>query len=103
MVDIEQLWGQLRTALTPAARWGNLSEHTLGNSAERHSVLVVEAAEYVPTLIKSTEIVFPSGLIIRGDFRFNALEISGEMTNRIQFSGTLQSSGAWTVNPGVEG
>jgi predicted secreted protein len=61
--------------------------------------LVTDGGAVSPTLIKSGTIVFPSGLEIAGDFRLNSVEISGEVAGRVQFSGTLQSTGAWTVTP----
>ncbi len=53
-------------------------------------------------LVKATDIEFPWGLVIRGSFRLNGLDITGEKSDKIQFSGTLQSSGAWTINPDQE-
>lgn len=65
----------------------------------KDDVLVLEAAAVTPTLIKSADLVFASGLTISGSFRLNSFESSGESAGRIQFSATLQSSGAWTVTP----
>jgi predicted secreted protein len=62
-------------------------------------VLLSVAAGAAPTLITADEIEFPSGLTITGSFRFNTYEVSGEVAGRVQFSGTLQSSGAWVVTP----
>ena len=62
--------------------------------------LLIDAADPATTaLIEAADIVFPSGLILRGDFRLNGIEVSGESAGRVQFSGTLQSTGAWTLIP----
>lgn len=61
--------------------------------------LVTDGGAVSPTLIDDADIVFPSGLTISGNFRLNNVEISGEVAGRVQFSGTLQSTGAWTVTP----
>ena len=65
----------------------------------KNDVLLVAAGAASPTLIEDCEIEYPSGLIIAGDFRLNNYESSGESANRVQFSATLQSTGAWTVTP----
>lgn len=65
----------------------------------KDDVLLNAAGAASPTLIEDCEIEFQSGLIIAGDFRFNSYESSGESANRIQFSATMQSTGAWTVTP----
>ena len=54
------------------------------------------AAAADPTLITADELQFHSGAKITGNFRFNSFEASGESAGRVQFSGSLQSSGAWT-------
>lgn len=61
--------------------------------------LLLEAVAVTPVLIDDGDIVFPSGLTISGNFRLNSMEISGESAGRVQFSGTLQNTGAWTVTP----
>jgi predicted secreted protein len=62
-------------------------------------ILLTVAAGAAPTLITADEIEFPSGLTITGSFRFNAYEQSGETAGRVQFSATIQSTGAWVVTP----
>ena len=64
----------------------------------KDDVLLTDAADPATTaLIKAGTMTFASGTVIAGDFRLNDLEITGEVAGRIQFSGTLQSSGAWTL------
>lgn len=65
----------------------------------KDDVFLIAAGAVAPTLIEDCEIEFSSGLIIAGDFRLNSYESSGESANRIQFSATMHSTGAWTVTP----
>jgi predicted secreted protein len=64
-----------------------------------NDVLLIVAAGASPTLITADEIEFPSGLTITGNFRLNTYEQSGETAGRVNFSATLQSTGAWVVTP----
>ena len=59
--------------------------------------LVMDAAGNGATLIQPVEIEFPSGMTIGGYFRLNSYDISAETNGRVQFSGTLQSTGEWSV------
>ena len=63
----------------------------------KDDVLLTVATAADPTLITADELEFASGLKIKGNFRFNSYEETGEHIGRIQFSGSLQSSGAWVV------
>lgn len=44
-------------------------------------------------------IEYPDGGTIAGTFMLTSLEESGTYNDAVQFSGTLQSSGAWTYTP----
>jgi TP901-1 family phage major tail protein len=61
--------------------------------------LLSEAAGASPTLITADEIVLPSAATITGNFRLNNIDITGEVAGRVEFSATLQSSGAWVFTP----
>ena len=65
----------------------------------KDDVLLADAAGATPTLITADEVEFASGAKIAGSFRFNSFEASGESAGRIQFSATLQSTGAWVYTP----
>jgi len=49
--------------------------------------------------IADVDIEFPTGMVIRGKFRINGMELSGGLSDKIAFSGTMQSTGAWEVDP----
>jgi TP901-1 family phage major tail protein len=51
------------------------------------------------TTIRAGEVTLPSGATLTGNWRLNAAEISGETAGRVEFSGTLQSTGTITFTP----
>lgn len=50
-------------------------------------------------LLTDIDIAYPNGDTITGDFFFNSLEETGNYNDSVTFSGTMQSSGAWTYTP----
>lgn len=50
-------------------------------------------------LIETYQIVYPSGMVVEGEFRFNSYESSGSFNDAVKFSATFQSTGSWTVTP----
>lgn len=50
-------------------------------------------------MLTDVTITYPDGGILAGDFFLTSLEESGSYNEAITFSGSLQSSGAWTYTP----
>lgn len=66
---------------------------------EEDTLLAVAANPATAAFITADKVEFPSGALVEGNFRLNSLETSGSVDGRVDFSATLQSSGAWTWTP----
>lgn len=67
----------------------------------KDAVLRAEALSNVQLLLTDISIEYPNGDTLSGDFFLAGYEETGTYNDAVTFTGSLQSSGAWTYTPVV--